>query len=61
MLGHVLGGVKGTYNRHSYDKQRRYWIAKLDTSLEQFAVVSVEHLEDAGNGGRRIMRTVTAP
>lgn len=43
MLGHVLGGVEGTYNRHSYDKERRYWIAKLDTHLEQLAVASSVH------------------
>lgn len=40
MLGHVLGGVEGTYNRHTYDIERREWISKLDAYLEQLAAAS---------------------
>lgn len=46
MLGHVLGGVEGTYNRHTYDKERREWITKLDTHLEQLAAAAVENPEE---------------
>ncbi|WP_185731705.1 tyrosine-type recombinase/integrase [Burkholderia contaminans] len=46
MLGHVLGGVEGTYNRHTYDRERRYWITKLDTHLEQLAAASSEHPQE---------------
>ncbi|MCZ2902346.1 tyrosine-type recombinase/integrase [Burkholderia thailandensis] len=34
ILGHMLPGVGGIYNRHSYDAERRYWLAKLDEKLE---------------------------
>jgi hypothetical protein len=37
MLGHVQEGVKGVYNRHSYDKQRRVWITRLSDHLELLA------------------------
>jgi len=34
MLGHMQEGVKGVYNLHTYDKQRRVWINRLSTHLE---------------------------
>lgn len=37
MLGHVQEGVKGVYNRHSYDMQRRAWLMRLSDQLEQLA------------------------
>lgn len=37
VLGHVQPGVKGTYNRHSYDKQRRDWLSRLGERLEALA------------------------
>lgn len=33
ILGHMLTGVEGTYNRHSYDKERLFWLGKLDSKL----------------------------
>lgn len=35
MLGHMQEGVKGVYNLHTYDKQRRAWINRLSTHLEE--------------------------
>lgn len=37
MLGHMQEGVKGVYNLHSYDKQRRVWITRLSEHLEALA------------------------
>lgn len=34
ILGHMLPGVGGIYNRHSYDAERRHWLMKLDEKLE---------------------------
>lgn len=34
ILGHMLPGVGGIYNRHSYDAERRHWLTKLDEKLE---------------------------
>ncbi len=33
ILGHIQPGIKGTYNRHAYDKERRVWLALLDENL----------------------------
>ncbi|SAK88817.1 Phage integrase [Caballeronia fortuita] len=38
ILGHVLPGVTGVYNRHSYDKERRVWLTRLSERLEQLAI-----------------------
>lgn len=38
ILGHVLPGVTGAYNRHSYDKERREWLTLLSQRLERLAV-----------------------
>lgn len=35
ILGHALPGVVGTYNRHSYDAERREWLTRLADRLEQ--------------------------
>ena len=37
LLGHLLPGVQGTYNRHAYDVERRLWLARLASRLEQLA------------------------
>ena len=37
ILGHMQQGVRGLYNRHSYDKQRRVWLSRLSAHLEQLA------------------------
>ena len=37
MLGHMQEGVKGVYNLHTYDKQRRVWINRLSAHLEELA------------------------
>ena len=37
VLGHVLPGVVGVYNRHSYDEQRREWLTRLSLRLEELA------------------------
>jgi hypothetical protein len=35
IIGHMLPGVGGVYNRHAYDAERRLWLARLDETLEQ--------------------------
>jgi integrase len=40
IIGHMLPGVGGVYNRHAYDTERRQWLTKLDEKLE---AVSREH------------------
>lgn len=37
ILGHMQEGIKGVYNRHAYDKERRHWITLLDAHLESLA------------------------
>lgn len=37
ILGHMLPGVEGVYNRHSYDKERRIWLQRLSDYLEDLA------------------------
>ena len=39
VLGHVQPGVKGVYNLHSYDPQRREWLARLSKRLEDLSVL----------------------
>jgi integrase len=34
IIGHMQNGIKGVYNRHSYDKQRREWLTRLAEHLE---------------------------
>lgn len=34
IIGHMQPGIKGVYNRHAYDKQRREWLTRLDAHLE---------------------------
>ena len=37
ILGHMLPGVEGVYNRHAYDKERRVWLGRLSKYLEKLA------------------------
>lgn len=37
ILGHMLEGVEGDYNRYSYDKERRVWLRRLSDYLEKLA------------------------
>jgi len=37
VLGHILPGVEGVYNRHTYDRERRDWLSKLDAHWESAA------------------------
>ena len=37
ILGHMLPGVEGVYNRHTYDRERREWLLKLSAHLEKCA------------------------
>lgn len=35
IIGHVLPGVAGIYNRHTYDKERREWLTLLAARIEE--------------------------
>ncbi len=37
ILGHMKSGITGVYNRHTYDKERRVWLARLGEHLEELA------------------------
>ena len=37
ILGHVLPGVQGVYDRHGYDAERRVWLTRLAERLEALA------------------------
>jgi integrase len=37
VLGHVLPGVEGVYNKYRYDKERRHWLTLLSGRLEELA------------------------
>jgi hypothetical protein len=37
VIGHMPEGIKGTYNLHTYDKERREWLTKLSARLEALA------------------------
>lgn len=37
VLGHMLPGVEGVYNKHSYDAERLLWLTRLSERLEQLA------------------------
>lgn len=38
ILGHMLPGVQGVYNRHGYDAERLEWLTRLDARLEALAL-----------------------
>ncbi|MDR5800678.1 integrase family protein [Caballeronia sp. LZ001] len=42
ILGHVLPGVAGVYNRHTYDKERRVWLTRIAEKMEQLAITRPE-------------------
>lgn len=35
VLGHILPGVEGIYNRHKYDREKREWLTRLAGHLEE--------------------------
>lgn len=37
IIGHMLKGVEGTYNRHTYDRERRLWLTRVSDRLEELA------------------------
>ena len=37
ILGHQAPSIQATYNRHSYDAERRLWLTRLSVRLEQLA------------------------
>ncbi len=37
ILGHMKEGVKGVYNLHDYDQEKRVWLAQLNDKLERLA------------------------
>lgn len=37
ILGHMLPGVEGVYNKHAYDKERAEWLKRLSARLESLA------------------------
>lgn len=41
VTGHMLPGVEGTYNRHTYDKERQLWLKRLSDRLEELAARSL--------------------
>ncbi|WP_031359285.1 tyrosine-type recombinase/integrase [Caballeronia sordidicola] len=41
ILSHVLAGVAGAYNRHSYDEERVQWLTALSDKWESLAAGSV--------------------
>lgn len=34
ILGHMQEGIKGIYNRHTYDRERRVWLTRLSAYLD---------------------------
>lgn len=40
ILGHMLPGVQGIYNRHTYDRERQEWLGKLSERLEGLAALA---------------------
>lgn len=37
VLGHMIPGVAGAYNRHQYDAERVEWLRRLSERLEELA------------------------
>ena len=37
ILGHMQEGIKGVYNLHKYDREKREWLVRLDAHLEGLA------------------------
>ncbi|MDR3449664.1 MAG: integrase family protein [Alphaproteobacteria bacterium] len=35
ILGHVIAGVAGVYNRHAYDEEKVVWLSKLSDELDR--------------------------
>ncbi|REG58985.1 uncharacterized protein DUF4102 [Paraburkholderia sp. BL6669N2] len=37
VIGHMQEGIKGVYNRHAYDAERRVWLTRVSERLEQLS------------------------
>jgi integrase len=46
LLGHILPGVEGIYNRHKYDAEKREWLMRLSDRLETLARAKDQAEED---------------
>ncbi|MFZ3286234.1 MAG: alpha/beta hydrolase, partial [Telluria sp.] len=42
VIGHMPTGLKGVYNLHSYDRERREWLTKLSARLEELAAAGAD-------------------
>lgn len=42
ILGHIIPGVAGVYNRHRYDSERRVWLTLLSKRLEEIVSPRVQ-------------------
>ncbi|MGF6836991.1 integrase [Paraburkholderia youngii] len=51
ILGHILPGVEGIYNRHKYDREKREWLTRLAAHLEEIATRQAR-AEEAPTPGR---------
>ncbi len=37
VIGHMPNGIRGVYDRHAYDQERREWLTRLSAHLERLA------------------------
>ncbi|MES2787660.1 MAG: integrase family protein [Pseudomonadota bacterium] len=40
IIGHMPDGIRGVYNLHRYDSERREWLTRLNVRLEELAAVA---------------------
>jgi hypothetical protein len=48
VLGHVIAGVEGTYDRHSYEDEKRDALEKLATMIERMLEPLPSNIETIG-------------
>jgi hypothetical protein len=48
VLGHVIAGVEGTYDRHSYAEEKRDALEKLTTMIERILNPPPSNVETLG-------------
>jgi integrase len=54
VLGHVIAGVEGTYDRHSYADEKRDALEKLATMIERIVDPPTTNVEKLGNYRARV-------
>jgi integrase len=54
VLGHVIGGVEGTYDRHSYVKEKRDALEKLAVMIERILDPLPANVEELGEHRARV-------